>query len=82
MPTNGYATAIWIFFVPFVLAEIPSNMIMSLPQIRPNLFLGVNMFLLGICAMCQGLTATYGGLLALRFIMGVLEATLPAGECP
>lgn len=29
--------------------------------------------------MCQGLTATYGGLLALRFLMGALEASLPAG---
>lgn len=81
MPKNGYNTAIWIFYVPFVLAEIPSNMIISLPQIRPNLFLGANMFILGICAMCQGLTASYGGLLALRFLMGIFEATLPAGGC-
>lgn len=29
--------------------------------------------------MCQGLTATYGGILALRFLMGALEASLPAG---
>lgn len=28
--------------------------------------------------MCQGLTESYGGLLAVRFIMGVFEATLPA----
>lgn len=29
--------------------------------------------------MCQGLTRSYGGLLALRFITGALEASLPAG---
>jgi MFS family permease len=29
--------------------------------------------------MCQGLTKTYGGLLALRFLMGTFEASLPAG---
>lgn len=28
--------------------------------------------------MCQGLTASYGGLLATRFIAGIFEATLPA----
>jgi MFS family permease len=79
MPPNGYNTCIWIFFIPFVLVEIPSNMIMSLPRVRPNVFLGINMLLLGIISTCQGLTASYGGLLALRFLMGIFEATLPAG---
>ncbi|KAH8722657.1 major facilitator superfamily domain-containing protein [Phaeosphaeriaceae sp. PMI808] len=79
MPSNGYNTALWIFFIPFVLIEIPSNMIMSLPRVRPNIFLGCNMLILGIVATCQGLTATYQGLFALRFLMGIFEATLPAG---
>ena len=30
--------------------------------------------------MCQGLTRSYGGLLACRFIMGILEAALPPGK--
>jgi MFS family permease len=79
MPNNGYNTCIWVFFVPFVLVEIPSNLIMSLPRVRPNVFLGINMFILGIISTCQGLTASYHGLLALRFLMGIFEATLPAG---
>lgn len=80
MPHNGYATCIWIFFIPFVLVEIPSNLIMSLPRVKPNLFLGSNMLILGVISTCQGLTQTYRGLLALRFLMGILEATLPAGK--
>lgn len=80
MPLNGYATCLWIFYIPFVLIEIPSNMIMSLPRIRPNYFLGVNMLILGIISTSQGLTKTYGGLLACRFLMGIFEATLPAGK--
>lgn len=32
--------------------------------------------------MCQGLTRSYGGLLACRFIMGIMEAGLPPGMCP
>lgn len=79
MPSNGYATCVWIFFIPFVLVEIPSNLIMSLPRVKPNLFLGANMLVLGIVSTCQGLTHSYQGLLALRFLMGILEATLPAG---
>jgi len=29
--------------------------------------------------MCQGLTQSYDGLLAIRFLMGIVEAGLPAG---
>jgi hypothetical protein len=79
MPPTGYNTCLWIFYIPFVLVEIPSNMLMSLPRVRPNLFLGCNMLILGVVATCQGLTHSYGGLLALRFLMGIFEATLPAG---
>ncbi|KAF2269955.1 MFS general substrate transporter [Lojkania enalia] len=79
MPANGFNTSLWIFFIPFVLIEIPSNMIMALPRVKPNIFLGINMIILGIISTCQGLTHTYGGLLALRFLMGIFEATLPAG---
>jgi MFS family permease len=79
MPPNGYSIALWIFYIPFVLVEIPSNLILSMPHVRANLFLGCNMFILGIVSMCQGLTRSYGGLLALRFLMGIFEATLPAG---
>ncbi|KAF2015107.1 MFS general substrate transporter [Aaosphaeria arxii CBS 175.79] len=79
MPPHGYNTCIWIFFIPFVLIEIPSNMIMGLPHVKPCIFLGINMLVLGIISTCQGLTASYEGLLALRFLMGIFEATLPAG---
>ncbi|KAL1632770.1 hypothetical protein SLS58_011317 [Diplodia intermedia] len=37
----------------------------------------------GILGMFQGLTRSYGGLLTIRFLMGVFEAALPAGAtCP
>jgi hypothetical protein len=80
MPANGYNIALWIFFIPFVLIEIPSNLIMGLPRVEPHIFLGINMLFLGVIAMCQGLTASYEGLLVLRFLMGIFEATLPAGK--
>jgi hypothetical protein len=48
MPSNGYNTALWIFYLPFVLAEIPLNMILVwFPKLKPNIFLGVQCFLLG-----------------------------------
>ncbi|KAK2607957.1 hypothetical protein N8I77_006596 [Diaporthe amygdali] len=79
MPPTGYNTALWIFYIPFILAEIPSNLILISGKIKPNLFLGGQMFLLGILGMCQGLTASYQGLWAIRFLMGTFESALPAG---
>ncbi|XXG93817.1 hypothetical protein Hte_000066 [Hypoxylon texense] len=79
MPANGYNTALWVFYVPFVLAEVPANLLLGSNRIRPGTFLGGQMFLLGILGMCQGLTRSYGGLLAVRFLLGVFEAALPAG---
>jgi len=52
MPSTGYNTALWIFYIPFVLAEVPSNMIMSLPWIKPNLWLGGQCFILGKLLLC------------------------------
>lgn len=47
MPSNGFNTALWIFYIPFVLAEVPSNMIMSLAVIKPSIWLGGQTFILG-----------------------------------
>ncbi|KAI0482551.1 major facilitator superfamily domain-containing protein [Xylariaceae sp. FL0804] len=79
MPSNGYNIVLTIFYIPFVLAEIPANLIFNLNKIPPRFFLGGQMVLLGILGMCQGLTRTYGDMLAVRFLMGLFEAALPAG---
>lgn len=34
---------------------------------------------IGVLGMCQGLTGSYGGLLVVRFLLGIFEASLPAG---
>ncbi|KAF2137736.1 uncharacterized protein K452DRAFT_98001 [Aplosporella prunicola CBS 121167] len=79
MPSNGYNIALVIFYIPFVLVEVPANLLLNLNHIPPRFFLGGQVFLLGILGMCQGLTQSYGGLLAIRFLMGAFEASLPAG---
>lgn len=79
MPHNGFNTALWIFYIPFVLAEVPANLLFNKNVIRPGIFLGCQTFLLGVLGMCQGLTGSYGGLLGVRFLMGIFEASLPAG---
>lgn len=47
MPSNGFNTCLWIFYLPFVIVEIPSNLIMSMNKIKPNYWLAGMMFILG-----------------------------------
>ncbi|XWX00382.1 hypothetical protein V2A60_008402 [Cordyceps javanica] len=79
MPSTGFNNCLWIFYLPFIMVEIPSNLFMSLNRIKPNHYLSGAMLILGVVSMCQGLTKTYGGLLACRFIMGIMQAVLPPG---
>lgn len=48
MPSNGYNTALWIFYIPFVIAEVPSNLILNMGKIAPNYFLGGMTCMLGM----------------------------------
>jgi hypothetical protein len=53
MPDNGYNTALWVFFLSFVLLEVPSNLLLSWQKIKPNQWLGAMMFLLGKLTLAQ-----------------------------
>lgn len=47
MPSTGFNTCLWIFYLPFVIVEIPSNLFMSLNKIKPNQWLAGAMLILG-----------------------------------
>lgn len=72
-----YNTALTIFFVPYVIFEIPSNIFMK--WLSPRVWLSGCMFMFGLAAICQGLVTNYGGLLATRFFLGVFEAGMFPG---
>ncbi|CAG8956856.1 hypothetical protein HYFRA_00012311 [Hymenoscyphus fraxineus] len=71
MPSNGYNTAVWVFFLTFVVMEVSSNMLMAHSKIPPNWWLA-----LGIVTMCQGFVTTPGQIYACRAIMGIFEGSL------
>lgn len=48
MPPTGFNTCLWIFYLPFVIVEIPSNLFMSLNKIKPNQWLAGAMLILGM----------------------------------
>ncbi|KAG9232513.1 major facilitator superfamily domain-containing protein [Amylocarpus encephaloides] len=72
-----YNTALTIFFVPYIIFEIPSNVLLK--KFSPRIWLSGCMFMFGLVSICQGLVQNYGGLLATRFFLGVFEAGMFPG---
>ncbi|KAG9185414.1 MFS general substrate transporter [Alternaria panax] len=71
---NGiqYNTAVTLFFVPYTLLEVPSNIVLKM--MRPSHWMAILMFCWGLVMTLMGLTSSYGGLLAGRFFLGVTES--------
>lgn len=74
---HQYQTALTIFFVPYILFEIPSNIILK--KLKPHVWLSLCMFIFGLVTLCQGLVRNWGGFMTTRFMLGVSEAGLYAG---
>ncbi|KAJ4350423.1 uncharacterized protein N0V89_009044 [Didymosphaeria variabile] len=67
-----YNTAVTLFFVPYTLLEVPSNIILKL--MRPSRWIAILMLAWGLVMTLMGLVHSYGGLLAGRFFLGVAES--------
>ena len=72
MTGHQYSVALMAFFVPYILLEVPSNLIIN--KVAPSTWLSVLMFFWGVCTMCQGLVWNYKGMVVCRFFIGVFEA--------
>lgn len=72
MVGNDYNVALLIFFVPYILFEVPSNIIIK--RIAPSTWLSGLMFCWGVITIGQGLVHSNGGLQAMRFLLGFFEA--------
>lgn len=72
MSDLDYNIAVSIFFIPFVLAEVPSNMILHLFK-RPSIYMGGLVTAWGIVMTLTGVVQNFGGLLAVRVFLGLFE---------
>ncbi|KAF0327783.1 major facilitator superfamily transporter [Colletotrichum asianum] len=67
-----YNIALSVFFIPFVLAEVPSNMVLHMFK-RPSLYIGGIVTCWGIVMTCNGVVQNFGGLVAVRIFLGLFE---------
>lgn len=72
-----YLIALTVFFFPYSLFEPPSNV--ALKRLRPSRWLSFIMLIWGIVMTLHGVIHNYGGLVGLRFLLGLAEAGLYPG---
>ncbi|KAI0307925.1 MFS general substrate transporter [Multifurca ochricompacta] len=74
---NQYLFALTVFFFPYALFEVPSNL--ALRYLRPSRWLSFIVFVWGAAMTFHGLAHNYGDLIGLRFLLGLAEAGLYPG---
>jgi MFS family permease len=72
MTGNDYNIALFMFFIPYILFEVPSNILLK--KMRPSVWLSSIMFGWGVITICQGVTQSFAGLVICRVLIGVFEA--------
>ena len=74
---NKFNVALTVFYVPYILIDVPSNWILKYVgagYYLPGLLIGW-----GLVGTCMGSVKTYGGLIAARFSLGLCEGGLLGG---
>ncbi|KAK0445879.1 major facilitator superfamily domain-containing protein [Armillaria borealis] len=71
MTNKQYSIALTVTYVPYIAAELPSNLLLRV--IGPNYLLPTLLTIWGIVTILQGVVTSYGGLLACRFFLGLFE---------
>lgn len=69
--------AITVTYVPYIAAEIPSNLIIK--KITPRIYIPLLCFCWGVISTLQCLINNYAGLLACRFFLGLAEGGIFPG---
>lgn len=72
MTNLSLLVALFVFFVPYILFEVPSNMLLK--NIRPSWYLTGIIVSWGVVTVGMGLTRSFQGLVACRFLLGLFEA--------
>ncbi|KAI0518504.1 putative allantoate permease [Xylaria bambusicola] len=70
--------ALTIFFIPYIIFEIPSNILLK--KFNPHIWLPSCIIVFGIVTIAQGFVQSYSGLLATRFLLGLAESGIFPGS--
>jgi len=77
LTSTQYSIVLLVFFISYVLFEIPSNLIIA--RVRPSIYLSSLCVAWGIVAACAAATQNWSQLAAVRFVLGITEAGFAPG---
>lgn len=72
MTGSDFNLATSIFFVGYLLMQLPSNLLIT--RLRPSIYLSSAMVLWGAVSACNGATKKFTDLVVVRFFLGFVEA--------
>ncbi|KAK5700336.1 hypothetical protein LTR17_023011 [Elasticomyces elasticus] len=75
---NRYTLLVMMFFIPYVLFELPANLAMR--KVGPAKWLAAIGFLWGVVMIGMGFVHSWGALLGCRVLFGIFEAGLFPGS--
>lgn len=73
MTGTDYNVALMMFFIPYVLFEVPSNILLAKFK-KPSQYMGILVLCWGSIMTLMGVVQNFGGLCAARFFLGLCEA--------
>ncbi|KAH9453467.1 hypothetical protein Pst134EA_024339 [Puccinia striiformis f. sp. tritici] len=68
---HQYSIALTVTYIPYIVAEIPANLLLK--KLGPNYFLPGIVTCWGLITTLQGFVRSYSGLIAARFFLGLVE---------
>lgn len=78
LSNHDYAIALAVFYVFYVVADVPSNLVLK--KATPRVWLPLLALLWGISVMCVGFVRNYGEFIAVRCLLGLFEGGLYPGS--
>lgn len=72
MHGTDFNLATSIFFIGYLLMQLPSNMLIT--RVRPSLYLSASCCLWGVVSTCNSATQKFSDLVVVRFFLGFVEA--------
>lgn len=74
---SEYAIALTVYYLFYILSEVPSNLLMK--KVSPRIWLPLLTGAWGLVAMCLAFVRSYGSLVAVRIFLGITEGGLLPG---
>ncbi|KZP07792.1 MFS general substrate transporter [Athelia psychrophila] len=77
LTTYQYEICVTALYVPYIASELPANLLLR--KIGPKVLLPTLLTTWGIILMLQGFVTSFGGLVATRFFLGLVEGPMFPG---